>query len=330
MTSLPSSPPPQPSIPTLDDILTAHQRLMGVAHWTPIITSRLLDELAGCRLYLKAENLQKGGAFKIRGAYNKVASLTPQQRAAGVIAFSSGNHAQGVALAARYLGAPAVVVMPEDAPAVKQEAVAAYGARIVLKGTTSAEREAEARRLAQEHGYSVIPAFDDPDIVAGQGTVALEVLKDVPDLDALIVPVGGGGLISGCALAVKAARPKVRVIGVEPVGASDAYQSLRAGRVMFIQRPQTMADGLRAQRVGQLNWEIIRHYVDDIVLVEEEAIAEAMRLLLTRTKLLAEPSGAVTVAAVLSGKIPVAGQKVVAVVSGGNVDLHLLSRLLAS
>lgn len=321
---------PTRPLPNADDVRAAAERIRGGVHRTPLIHSRLLDEMAGCRLYLKAENLQRCGAYKMRGAYNKLSVLSPEQREAGVIAFSSGNHGQAVALAARDFGCRAVVVMPEDVSPVKRAAVEGYGAEVVLAGTTSSDREREARRLAEVHGYTVIPAFNDPDIIAGQGTVALEILEDLPELDVLIVPIGGGGLISGCALAVKAARPHVRIIGVEPEGAADAYRSLRNGALARIERPQTIADGLRSQQVGPLNWEIIRRYVDDIVLVSEEQIVKAMMMLLTRTKLLAEPSGAVTTAAALYADIGVGpDDRVAAIISGGNVDPALLARLLA-
>lgn len=324
----PLSPAEQAARLGLGDVLEAKKRLEGAVHRTPLVHSTLLDGMANCQLYLKAENLQRGGAYKARGAYNKIASLAPEQRAAGVVAFSSGNHAQGVALAAKKLGCRAVVVMPYEVSPVKKAAVEAYGAEVVLADTT--EREEVARRLAEAHGYTVIPAFADPVLIAGQGTVALEILEDLPDADILVVPIGGGGLISGCALAAKATRPGIRVIGVEPEKASDAYQSFRSGQRVKIDPPDTIADGLRSQQVGEINWEMIQRYVDDIVLVSEEEIKEAVRLILTRTKLLAEPSGAVATAAVLNGKVGARpGQKVAAVISGGNVDLATLAGILA-
>lgn len=320
-----------PTPPSWEDIMQAKERLQKVIHRTPLVHSTLLSRMAGCELYLKAENLQRGGAYKIRGAYNKAASLPPEAREKGIIAFSSGNHAQGAALAARELGCPAVVVMPENVSPVKKQAVESYGAQVVLAGTTTADREREARRLAREHGYAVIPAYADPQVIAGQATVALEILEDLPHVDILVVPIGGGGLISGCALAAKTLRPQVRVIGVEPERAADAYESFRRGQLTKIDSSDTIADGLRALHVGEINWEIIRRYVDDIVLVSEEEIKEAMALLLTRTKLLAEPSGAVTTAAVLQGRVGAsAGQKVAAVISGGNVDLSTLAALVAA
>lgn len=318
-------------LPGIDDVRAAAARLKGVVHRTPLVHSRILSEMAGGPLYLKAENLQRGGAYKMRGAYNKVASLSPEERQKGVVAFSSGNHAQGVAIAGRELGCPVTVVMPEDVAPVKRAAVEGYGAEVVLAGTTGAEREAVARRLAAERGLAVIPAFADPYIIAGQGTVALEVLEDMPDLDTLVVPIGGGGLSGGCSLTVKAIRPDVRVIGVEPEGAADAYASFRSGTLQRVERPDTIADGLRAQQVGAINWELIRRYVDDVVLVTDEEIRRAMVLLLTRTKLLVEPSGAVAAAAVLFGKVPVSPDgKTVAVISGGNVDPAVLAELLAA
>ncbi len=285
------------------------------------------------QLYIKAENLQPVGSFKLRGAYNKIASLTPEERQRGVIAYSSGNHAQGVAYAARALRVRAVIVMPKTAPAIKRESTAAMGAELVLVGPGSSERQAKAEELAREHGYIVVPPYNDEFIIAGQGTIGLEILEDLPDVDVVLAPVGGGGLVSGIATALKqSGRGAVRVIGVEPELAADAVASLRAGRVVAFsaeQTTRTIADGLRTQSIGEISFEHIRAFVDGIVTVSELEIQQAMRLLATNPKVIAEPSGAVTVAAFLfrAAELP-AGRKYVAVVSGGNVEPEMLDRIL--
>ena len=289
------------------------------------------DGAAGRKLYLKLENLQPIGAFKLRGAYNKVASLSSQERRRGVISYSSGNHGQGVAYAARALGARAMIVMPNNAPTNKIDATAALGAEIVFVGPGSEERRLRAEQLAAEHGYAIVPPYDDEKIIAGQGTVGLEILEDLPNVETVLVPVGGGGLISGVSAAIKLSNPKINVIGVEPELASDAQASLRAGRIVTSPAEQvtlTMADGLRTQSIGAHNFEHIHAYVDDIVTVTEDEIREAVRILSTNEKTRAEASGAVAPAAFLfhSEKLPITNLNV-AVISGGNIDPKLLQAI---
>jgi threonine dehydratase len=283
------------------------------------------------KLYLKLENQQPIGAFKLRGAYNKVASLSEQERQRGVITYSSGNHAQGVAYAARALGAKAVIVMPKNAPAVKREATAALGAEIVFVGPGSAERQAKAEELAAQHGYAIVPPYNDEMIIAGQGTMGLEILEDLPDVETVLAPVGGGGMISGIATAIKLSKPAVKVIGVEPELAADAQASLRAGEIIEFAADQvtrTAADGLRTQSIGPINFEHIRRYVDDIITVSEEEIREATRRLAMNPKTVAEPSGAVAVAGFLfhRGQLPQTRVNV-AVISGGNIAPETLAEI---
>jgi len=309
------------------DIEQAAARLVPVVHRTPVLRSRSLDALAGATLYLKAENLQRAGTFKIRGAYNKIARLTDDSRSRGVISYSSGNHAQGVALAASLLGVRATIVVPSDIVAAKRDATAGYGAEIIECGTTSADRRSYAESLAREQGLALVAPYDDPDIIAGQGTVALELLDDVPDLDALVVPVGGGGLAAGCSILARSRRPSIRLLGVEPVDADDTRRSIEAGRPVRIPAPRTIADGLRAVEPGEITFEINRRLLDAIVTVSDEEIRQAMRLLLERMKILVEPSGACALAAVLSGKTGLQG-RIGVVLSGGNVEIAALPALL--
>lgn len=308
-------------------ILAAAVRLDGVAHRTPIISSRALDAAAGCALLLKCENFQRGGAFKFRGAYNTIAQIPEEQRRRGVLAFSSGNHAQGVALAAQLLGVPAVICMPDDAPAVKVAATREYGAEIVFYNRQNDDREAFARRVAEQRGLPIVPPYDHAEIIAGAGTAALELLQDAPDLDALVVPVGGGGLISGSALAAHGMRPTMAVYGVEPEDGDDARQSLRAGRRECVPPPQTIADGLRTQALGTLTFPIIQHHVADIITVSDDEIRAALRFALLRLKLVIEPSGAVGIAAALNHRIPGNPRRVGIVISGGNIDPDMLATL---
>ena len=283
------------------------------------------------KLYLKPENLQPIGAFKLRGAYNKIALLTEEERRRGVITYSSGNHAQGVAYAARALGAKAVIVMPRNAPVVKREATAALGAEIILVGPGSAERQAKAEQVAAERGYVIIPPYNDEKIIAGQGTIGLEILQDLPDVEMVLVPVGGGGMISGISTAIKLTKSAVKVIGVEPELAADAQASLRAGRIVEFpadQVTQTAADGLRTQSIGAINFEHIRQYVDDIVTVSEDEIREATIRLAANPKTVAEPSGAVAVAAFLFHRRQLPETKInVAVISGGNIEPQMLAEI---
>jgi threonine dehydratase len=319
---------------TLDDIRAAQTLLQGIAIRTPLLEWTATSDQR--KLFLKLENLQPIGAFKLRGAYNKVASLSDEERRRGVISYSSGNHAQGVAYAARALGVKAIIVMPGNAPKNKLEATAALGAEIVTVGPGSEERRLRAEELAAEHGYVIVPPYNDEKIIAGQGTVGLEILEDfcnadLPNVETVLVPVGGGGLISGVSAAIKLSNAKVRVIGVEPKLAADAQASLRAGRIVSFpakQVSQTMADGLRTQSVGAINFEHIRAYVDDIVSVTEGEIREAMRVLSANPKTVAEPSGAVAPAAFMfhADELPKTNVNV-AVISGGNIDPKLLAEL---
>jgi len=312
---------------TLADIQQAATRIAPIAHRTPVFTSRLFDELAGVSVFFKCENFQRAGAFKIRGAANFVYSIPKNELGRGVVGFSSGNHAQAVAVAAASAGIPATIVMPSDAPKSKLEATKAYGARVVTYDRLRESREAISRQISEETGATLVPPFDHPWIVAGQGTAALELLEEVPDLDALVVQIGGGGLISGCSIAAQSLRPGIRVFGVEPEDANDTFLSLRAGERIEIPLPQTIADGLRAQKPGAITFPIIQQRVEDILLVSDGEITEAMKFFLTRMKMLVEPSGAVPAVALLRRKFPVGLKKVGAIVSGGNVDLDFLKTL---
>jgi threonine dehydratase len=316
---------------TLNDIHLAQSRLRGIAARTPLIPCP--HQQPGRELFLKPESLQPIGSFKLRGAYNKIASLSDDERGRGVITYSSGNHAQGVAYAARAVGAKSVIVMPGNAPQVKIESTRALGAEVVFVGPASSERKARAEALAREHGYVVIPPYNDEKIIAGAGTAGLEILADLPEVDTVLVPVGGGGLISGIAAALKLSGAKAKVIGVEPELAADAQASFRAGHIVEItaeQTSRTLADGLRTQSVGEINFEHIRRFVDDMVTVTEAEIRQAIRRLALNAKLVAEPSGAVTFAAFLfhPTQLPPAA-KTVALISGGNIEPALLAGVLS-
>src|SRR5579872_3125867 len=314
----------------LDDVEAAARRIQPYALKTPLLRQTRLDAGSGRELYLKAENLQRVGAFKFRGAFNTLAILRETSNPDHVITSSSGNHGQAVAAAGQILGIRVTVVMPENAVPVKVEAVKGFGGSVEFAGTTSPEREARARAIGEETGGIVIGSFDDARIIAGQGTTGLEIVEQLPDVEVILIPVGGGGLISGIATAVKALKPGVRIVGVEPEGASDAYQSMREGRRVAIDRIETVADGLRTSSPGVLNFEIMRRLVDEIVLVSDDAIREAMRALAFDAKLTVEPSGAVTVGALRSGAVAFAGKKVVCVISGGNVDPAAYARIIAA
>ena len=316
---------------TLEDVRLAQRRVRGVALHTPLVPCPHGEEDRA--LYFKAENLQPTGAFKLRGAYNKISSLSLEERSRGVVAHSSGNHAQAVAYAARSLDVRAVIVMPRGAARVKLDATTAFGAEVVLVGDDSAERTHKAEKLAAEHGYVPVPPYDDETLITGQGTVGLEILKDLPDVETVLVPVSGGGLISGVAAALKLSRPEVRVIGVEPELAADARASLKSGRLVEFpaeQAGRTIADGLRVRKLGDAPFEHVRVFVDDIIAVSEDEILEAMRRLVLRVRLVAEPSGAVSFAAYLfhRDELPPTRNNV-AVVSGGNVEPHLLAGVVA-
>jgi threonine dehydratase len=315
---------------TLADIRSAQSRLNGIATRTRLIEFNHPESTAR-QLFLKPENQQPIGAFKLRGAYNKIASLSEEERKRGVITYSSGNHGQGVAYAARALKTKAIIVMPGNAPAIKREATAALGAEIVFVGPSGAERQLKAEELAAQHGYVIVPPYNDERIIAGQGTIGLEILEDLPEVDTVLAPVGGGGMISGIATAIKLSKPSVKVIGAEPELAADAQASLRAGKIVQFPADEvlgTIADGLRAQSVGAINFEHIRRYVDDIVTVTEDEIREAVRLLASNPATVAEPSGAVTLAGFLFHSNQLPKTKVnVAVISGGNIDPQMLEEL---
>ncbi len=307
----------------LSDIQMAAERIRTLAHRTPVFTSRTFDSLAGASVFFKCENFQRGGAFKIRGAANFIYSIPKDEIGRGVVTFSSGNHGQAVAIAAESLGVPATVVMPSDAPKLKMEATRGHGARIVTYDRATEDREAIGRRIAEETGATVVPPFDHPWTIAGQGTAALELLEEIPDLDALVVPIGGGGLISGSSIAAHALRPGTRIFGVEPEDGNDTFLSLRAGERVEIPAPKTIADGLRTPKPGALTFPIIQKHVESIVLVSDGEIRAAMQFLLTRMKMLVEPSGAATAAALLHQKLPAGLGRVGAILSGGNVDIGL-------
>jgi threonine dehydratase len=315
---------------TLSDIDSARARLRGVTAQTRLIEFNHPDSEVR-RLYLKPENQQPIGAFKLRGAYNKIASLSQADRKRGVITYSSGNHAQGVAYAARAMGVKAVIVMPDNAPAIKREATAALGAEIVFVGPGSAERQIKAEELAAQHGYVIVPPYNDEQIIAGQGTMGLEILDDLPEVEMILAPVGGGGMISGVAAAIKLSKPAVKVIGVEPALAGDAQASLRAGKIVQFPASEvsrTIADGLRTQSIGPINFEHIRRYVDDIVTVSEDEICETVRRLAANPATVAEPSGAVAVAGFLFHRDQLPKTKLnVAIISGGNIDPKMLEEL---
>jgi threonine dehydratase len=312
---------------TIDDVQEAAERIKGIAHRTPVFTSRTFDTIAGSEAFFKCENFQRGGAFKIRGASNFVYSIPKDELSRGVVSYSSGNHAQAVAIAAASVGIPATIVMPLDAPKSKLDATRGYGARVVTYDRMLGSRETIGRKIAEETGATLVPPYDHPWIIAGQGTAALELLEEVPDLDTLIVCIGGGGLISGCAIAAKALRPDIRIFGVEPRDANDTYLSLRAHSRVEIPMPLTVADGLRATNPGELTFPIIQKHVEDIVLVSDKEIRETMRFLLTRMKMLVEPSGAVAATALFHHKLPEGLGKTAAIVSGGNVDLEFFQTI---
>ena len=305
---------------SFDGVCAAAERLRGIAHRTPVVTSKTLDERTGARVYLKAENLQRVGAFKFRGAYNTIAQLDAEQRRRGVVAFSSGNHAQGVALAARLLDVPAVIVMPSDAPELKLAATRGYGAEVVTYDRERMNRAELAASIAAERGATLVPPYDHPAIIAGQGTVALELLSDAGKLDVLLVPLGGGGLLSGCALAASALSAGVRIFGVEPQAGDDWLRSWRADRIVSIPVPKTIADGQQTQAPGELTWPIVRRLATGILTVSDDDIRRAMRFAFDRLKLVLEPSGASALAALLSKKIDARGARTGIILSGGNVD----------
>ncbi len=315
-------------LPTIDEVQAAAGRLAGVAHRTPVLTSRTLDERTGGRLFLKAESFQRTGSFKFRGAYNTIAALDEPARARGVAAYSSGNHAQAVALAARLHGIAATILMPEDAPQSKLDATRGYGAEVVTYDRYAEERSSLGERLAAERGMTLVPPFDHPDVIAGQGTAARELFADAGPLDLLVVCVGGGGLISGCATVAKAQPVPVEVVGVEPEAGDDVRRSLAAGRVVTIPTPRTIADGQQTTAPSELTLAVMRERVDRVVLTSDDEIRTAMRFAFERLRVVLEPSGASALAAVLAGTIDVTGQRVGITLSGGNIDVARFVQLL--
>ncbi len=320
---------PRPG-PTVDDVRAAARRLAGHAHRTPVLTSRRVDAELGASLYLKCENFQRVGAFKFRGAFNALSRFTDEQRRAGVVAYSSGNHAQAVALAARILGVPATIVMPHDAPASKVAATRGYGARVVGYDRFTESREEIGTALAAEEGLTLVPPFDHPDVIAGQGTAALELCSDVPDLDAVFVCLGGGGLLAGSALAARALTPGIRIYGVEPAAGDDGQRSFRSGEIVRIPVPDTIADGAQTQALGTLTFPIIRREVADVLTATDAELVDAMRVLAGTYKIVVEPTGCLAFAAVRRLAPELAGHRVGVIISGGNVDLDRYAALLTS
>jgi threonine dehydratase len=316
------------SLPTYDDVVAAAGRLDGHAHRTPALRSRTADALVGAELFFKCENLQRSGSFKFRGAFNALSQLGPAQRRAGVVAFSSGNHAQAIALSAQLLAMPATIVMPHDTPPIKLAATRGYGAEVVAYDRFTEDREAIGRRLAGERGMTLIPPFDHPHVIAGQGTATKELIEEVGPLDYLFVCMGGGGLVSGSALAARALSPRCKVYGVEPEAGNDAQQSFRSGSIVHIATPKTIADGAQTQHMGELTFAIARRELADVVTVTDAQLVEALRFYAERMKMVVEPTGCLSFAAVRHAGIPIRGTRVGVVISGGNVDLARYAELL--
>lgn len=315
---------------SFEDVKSAAQVLRGVAHRTPVLTSRTVNELTGYQVYFKCENLQRMGAFKFRGAYNALSRLSKAEKARGVVTHSSGNHAQGIALAAKLLDISAVIVMPTDAPASKLAATRGYGAEIVPYDRHKQDRAEISAQVARERSLTFVHPYDNPHVMAGQGTAALELLEDVPDLDALVTPVGGGGLLSGCATAAKALAPSIKIFGVETEASNDWWQSFQRNERVKIPPPDTIADGMRTQQPGELTFPVVREAGAEILLVSDAQVIEAMKFLLLRLKILVEPTGAVAPAAVFQKMVGSAGRKVGVIISGGNVDADLLAHVLTA
>jgi threonine dehydratase len=318
------------ALPAIDDVREAHKRIDGVANRTPVMTSRTLDEIAGAHVYLKCENFQRMGAFKFRGAYNALSKLTPDERKRGVLTYSSGNHAQAIALSGRLIGIPTTIIMPRNAPAAKLAATRGYGAEVILFDPDETKREALAEKIREERGdVTVIPPYDHADVVAGQGTAALELIDVVEGLDVIFAPCGGGGLLSGTALAAKGSARGCMVIGVEPKLADDATRSFKTGILQTIHNPPTIADGLRTPSLGKITFPLVQEFVDHMVTVTEEEIVSAMKFLWTRMKLVIEPSGAVSLAGLLKTSSQFSGRKAGVILSGGNVDMETALTLFA-
>ncbi len=313
---------------SFDDVQRAAARIAGVAHRTPVMTSSAANEMTGAQLFFKCENFQRTGAFKFRGAYNAVSQLTTEQRTKGVVAFSSGNHAQAIALSARLLSVKAVIVMPTDAPAAKLAATRGYGGEVVLYDRYSEDREAIGRRLAETRGLTLIPPYDHPHVMAGQGTAALELIEDDGPFDLLVAPLGGGGLLSGCATAVKAMLPQCSIIGVEPAAGDDGRRSLRSGAIVHIETPATIADGAQTQHLGSFTFPVLRRCVDDVLTVSDAELVEAMGFFASRMKIVVEPTACLAAAAVFGGALDLRGKRVGIILSGGNVDLARFASLI--
>jgi threonine dehydratase len=316
-------------LPTYEDVVAASERIAGVAHRTPVLTSRTANAELGADVFFKCENFQRMGAFKFRGAYNALAKFDAGQRRAGVVAFSSGNHAQGIALSAQLLGIPATIVMPHDAPAAKVAATRGYGATVVIYDRYTEDREQIGRDLAQKHGLTLIPPYDHADVMAGQGTAARELFEEVGELDYLFVCLGGGGLLSGSALATRALSPKTTLYGVEPEAGNDGQQSFRSGSVVHIDTPKTIADGAQTQHLGNLTFPIIKRDVDDILTVSDEQLRAEMRFFAARMKMVVEPTGCLGLAAARAMKDQLQGKRIGIIISGGNVDIARYAELLA-
>ena len=319
-----------PTLPTYDDVAAAAARLEGHAHRTPVMTSRTIDEALGAQVFFKCENLQRMGAFKFRGAFNALSRFDAEQRRNGVVAFSSGNHAQAIALSARMLGIPATIVMPQDAPAAKMAATRGYGGKVVTYDRYTEDREQIGRDLAARHGLTLIPPYDHPDVIAGQGTAAKELFDEVGPLDAVFTPLGGGGLLSGTALATRALSPHATLYGVEPEAGNDGQQSFRSGSIVHIDTPRTIADGAQTQHLGNLTFPIIRRDVDDILTATDAELVDCMRFFATRMKIVVEPTGCLSFAAVRRMKDALQGKRVGVVISGGNVDLENFCALVSA
>jgi threonine dehydratase len=316
-------------LPTFEDVAAAAARIEGHAHRTPVLRSRTADEELGAEVFFKCENLQRMGAFKFRGAFNALSKFDERQRRAGVVAFSSGNHAQAIALAARILGMPATIVMPHDAPAAKVAATKGYGGQVVIYDRYKDDREEIGRDLAEKHGLTLIPPYDHPDVIAGQGTAAKELYEEVGPLDAFFAPMGGGGLISGSALATRALSPQCKVYGVEPEAGNDGQQSFRSGKIVHIDTPKTIADGAQTQHLGQHTFPIIRRDVDEVLTASDAQLVEAMRFFASRMKLVVEPTGCLGFAAAREMKAQLRGKRIGVLISGGNVDVERFGALLA-
>lgn len=316
------------SLPTYEDVAQAAERILGAAHRTPVLTSRTVNEEFGAEVFFKCENMQRMGAFKFRGGYNALAKFSPEQRRAGVVAFSSGNHAQAIALSAKILGMPATIVMPQDAPAAKVAATRGYGATVVTYDRYTEDREQIGRELADKHGLTLVPPYDHADVIAGQGTAAKELFEEVGPLDAFFVCLGGGGLLSGSALATRALSPGCMLYGVEPEAGNDGQQSFRTGEIVHIDTPRTIADGAQTQHLGQLTFPIIRRDVNDILTVSDEELVACMRFFAERMKIVVEPTGCLGFAAARRMKDRLKGKKVGILISGGNIDLGRFASLI--